>query len=166
MGSNRYHVDIFLAPGELAVWSTPVNIKTILGSCVAVCLWDSGRRIGGINHFLLPLPGTNDCADARFGSCAIPRLIEEVCQAGSDRADLNAAVVGGGCPVQTLRSSRIGEENTAIALSVLKTYRIPVVRQETGGARGRKVLFNPHTGNLLVRILQGREAEYTTEVGT
>jgi chemotaxis protein CheD len=165
MASSRHRVDVFLAPGELAVRSVPINIKTILGSCVAVCLWNPRRGVGGVNHFLLPSPAPNDEPDARFGSWATPRLIDEVCRAGGNRAELEAAVVGGGCPVQTLRSSRIGEENTAMALAVLESYRIPVVRQETGGVRGRKILFNPHTGELIVRVLQGRDAEPVSEVG-
>lgn len=160
----RHRVDVFLAPGELAVHVGSVNIKTIVGSCVAVCLWDRGRQIGGVNHFLLAVPGPRDEGDARFGSCATPLLVDAVCRAGAVRGDLRGAIVGGGRPVQPLRSSRIGDDNIAVALAVLASYGIPVSRQETGGAHGRKLLFNPHTGELLVRALGRTVAGRATEV--
>jgi chemotaxis receptor (MCP) glutamine deamidase CheD len=74
--------DIFLAPGELVVCRDAVRIRTILGSCIAVCLWDRRRRVGGVNHYLLPRPTDGKTCDNRFGSVAIPRLIAGVCRAG------------------------------------------------------------------------------------
>ncbi len=43
----------FLHPDRMFVSDEPTSVTTILGSCVAVCLWDTARRIGGINHCLL-----------------------------------------------------------------------------------------------------------------
>ncbi|MEC8196132.1 MAG: hypothetical protein VX228_07415, partial [Pseudomonadota bacterium] len=31
-----------------------IVMTTILGSCVAACMWDETAGIGGMNHFLLP----------------------------------------------------------------------------------------------------------------
>lgn len=147
--------DVFLAPGELVVVRSATNIRTIVGSCVAVCLWDVHRRVGGLNHYLLPRPLPGQTGDNRFGSVAIVHLIEEVCAAGGRPAGLQAAVVGGGSPLASITVGAVGDDNTAVALEVLNAYQIPVVRQETGGNHGRKLTFNPYTGELTVSIVRG-----------
>jgi chemotaxis protein CheD len=147
--------DIFLAPGELVVCRDAVRIRTILGSCIAVCLWDRRRRVGGVNHYLLPRPTDGKTCDNRFGSVAIPRLIAGVCRAGGAPVDLEAAVIGGGRPMAGITIGAAGEANTAVALELLGERGIPVVRQETGGDHGRGLLFNPHTGELTVRRVRG-----------
>ena len=149
----RRRVDVFLAPGQLTVQTRPACIKTVVGSCVAVCLWDADTHIGGLNHYLLARPGPLDTPDPRYGTVATPLLIERLRRAGAAPARMQAAVVGGGHPIQSLKDTRIGEENIAVALEVLTGHGIPVVRQETGGAYGRKLLFNTGTGQLIVRSL-------------
>jgi chemotaxis protein CheD len=165
MKQPRRHVDVFLCAGQLAVHAVPVTIKTILGSCVAVCLWDRQRRIGGVNHFLLPRPGPGDVPDLRFGSVATVRLIEELCHAGATLSGLEAAVVGGGSPLPAIKLAAVGCDNVAVALAVLHSRRIAVVRQDTGGAYGRKLLFDTRTGELLVRRLRGVPAAVGQGVG-
>ena len=152
--SGRSRIVVFLVPGDLTVQTRPVNVKTILGSCVGVCLWDAARRIGGVNHFLLPAPTAHATADNRFGTIATPRLIQRLCDRSARLADLRAAVIGGGRPVFALKAATVGDENIAVALSVLREYGIRVVRQETGGAHGRKLLFNTASGALIVRPLR------------
>lgn len=161
----RRRVDVFLAPGQLAVPTPPAYVKTVVGSCVAVCLWDAGAHIGGLNHYLLARPGPLDTPDPRYGSVATPLLIERLRRAGAAPARMQAAVVGGGHPIQSLKDTRIGEENIAVALEVLAGHGIPVVRQETGGAYGRKLLFHTGTGELVVRSLKGTDRTKRPEVG-
>src|SRR5690606_32079675 len=43
-----------LAPGCFHVATADELISTLLGSCVAACIYDPLRAIGGMNHFLLP----------------------------------------------------------------------------------------------------------------
>lgn len=163
--SRRLHADVFLVPGDLTVHTAPANVKTILGSCVGVCLWDPIRHFGGVNHFLLATPRSDDPPDNRFGAVATPRLIQELVRHGAQVPDLRAAVIGGGRPVSALQSTTIGEENVAVALAVLRAHHIRVVRRETGGTHGRKLLFNTFSGELVVRPLGGwpRESALATE---
>lgn len=155
-GGRRLQVDVFLAPGKLTVHTIPVNVKTIVGSCVAVCLYDPVGRLGGVNHYLLARPAPGDEPDNRFGSVATERLIHLVCRSGSRIESLRASVIGGGRPVDSLRSSLIGEQNAAVALAVLAQAGIRIVKRELGGDYGRKLLFNTGTGELIVRRV-GRE---------
>jgi len=154
MSIMRHHVDLFLAPGQLTVQTRALKIKTIVGSCVAVCLYDPQARIGGLNHYLLARPGPSDPADTRFGTCAMEQLVARMRQAGARLPRLQAAVVGGGHPIDLEHADRIGAENVAVALAVLNAHHIRVVRQETGGDHGRKLLFDTGTGELLVRRLR------------
>lgn len=47
-------VNYFLEPGYVYLASQPTVISGVLGSCVAVCLYDRKRRVGGMNHFRFP----------------------------------------------------------------------------------------------------------------
>lgn len=154
MRAARRRVDLFLAPGQLTVQTRPVCIKTVVGSCVAVCLWDAAVRVGGLNHYLLARPAAHEVPDSRYGNFATPLLLDRMCRAGADPATMEAAVVGGGHPIENLKDTRIGEANTAVALEILAARGVRVVRQDTGGRYGRKLLFDTGTGKLLVRSLR------------
>ena len=84
---------VYLHAGQLHVASAPTAITTVLGSCVAVCLFDPVARVGGMNHFLLPLHVDRDHT-ARFGTVAVPQLVEAVLRAGASRGALAAKVFG------------------------------------------------------------------------
>ncbi|HXQ76848.1 MAG TPA: chemotaxis protein CheD, partial [Gemmatimonadaceae bacterium] len=66
---------VYLYPGQVFTASQPLLVSTILGSCIAVCLWDEKTRIAGINHYLLPSGPVRTQADLRYGNLAIERLI-------------------------------------------------------------------------------------------
>jgi len=146
---SRPAIDVYLAPGELLVSTRGVQVRTVLGSCVAVCLWDPARGIGGLNHFLLPRPGARDGTDFRFGTVSTAALVQRVCRGGSRPAELAAAVIGGGHPHRALKST-VGDENVAAALAVLGEHGVVVARQDTGGPYGRRLLFHTGTGVLTV----------------
>src|SRR5574337_913202 len=76
----------------------PTILKTVLGSCIAVCLCDPKTGVGGMNHFLLPVRGSEGDApvDApRFGVHAMGLLIGRMLKAGADRRRLEARIFGG-----------------------------------------------------------------------
>jgi chemotaxis protein CheD len=144
---------VYLHAGQLSVAATPTAITTILGSCVAVCLFDPVTRIGGVNHFLLPLPVQRE-RSARFGTVAIPELVEAVVGAGASRGSLAAKVFGGASVIGALaQGRRLGEENAILALRLLDEARIPVLDHDVGGSRGRKLVFFTDEGTAWVRQL-------------
>ncbi|PYQ18463.1 MAG: hypothetical protein DMF79_14935 [Acidobacteria bacterium] len=106
-------VRVYLAPGRLYASAEAVQVTTILGSCVSVCLWDAQQRVGGINHFLLPegVPPS-----PRFGASATSLLIEEVLALGARRSRLRAKVFGGACVLEAFRKSHpLGMRNVEVA---------------------------------------------------
>ncbi len=144
---------VFLHAGGIAVASSPTAITTVLGSCVSVCLYDADAGVGGMNHFLLPLPVERD-RSPRFGAVAMPALVDAVVRAGASRDALVAKVFGGASVLGPVRPSRhLGEENVDLALAQLEAARIPIVDRDVGGSRGRKVVFLVDEGTAWVRQL-------------
>ncbi len=144
---------IYVHPGQLAVSAEPAAITTVLGSCVAVCLFDPVTRVGGLNHFLLPLHVERE-RSARFGSVAVPLLIEELRKLGANRAALQAKVFGGGSIITAFRrGGALGDENVTLALRLLAEAGIPVLDKDVGGQAGRKVIFHTDDGTAWVRCL-------------
>jgi chemotaxis protein CheD len=147
----------YLHPAQLFVSADPCYVTTILGSCVAVCLWDPSRKLGGINHFLLPYRATDRSPSLRFGGVAIERLIDSLLGMGSYKKDLQAKVFGGA----SLAGARqpgdhsLGSQNVQLARMLLAERAIPVVAEDVGGNRGRKLIFCTTTGEAWVKTLQG-----------
>lgn len=122
--------------------SDEVVLTTILGSCVAACLHDPVRRIGGMNHFLLPdIPGARDI---RFASAAMEQLVNTLLKQGARRDRLVAKVFGGGRMLRGLPD--IGQRNGEAALAFLRSEGIPVNAQSLGGTQARRIRFWPGSG--------------------
>lgn len=139
----------YLKQGELAIVSGDTKVFTILGSCVAVVLWDEQTMIGGVNHFLLPLWNNKGAPDVRYGDVAVTELHDKTILSGAVKRRLTAKVYGGASMLKLETSTfNIGQRNIEIALQKLKELNVPVVEEITGGQLGRKILFDPRTGNV------------------
>ena len=145
---------VYLHAGQLHAAAAPTAITTVLGSCVAVCLWDRERGVGGVNHFLLPYFVAGGAASSpRFGNVAMARLVEGVVALGARRQNLQAKVFGGACVIDAFhgRGEHLGTKNVEVAVALLEREQIPVVAQDVGGRRGRKVIFHTDSGVALVK---------------
>jgi chemotaxis protein CheD len=144
----------YLAPGQLLVCRDSTVISTIVGSCVAVCLSDPVAGIGGMNHFLLPLRVGLE-RSPRFGSVAIPGLIDRLLSEGARRDRLEAKVFGGASLVgsRARRDDPLGSKNARLAFDLLAEARIPVVAEDVEGPRGRKILYHTGDGTAWVRLI-------------
>jgi chemotaxis protein CheD len=138
---------VYLYPGQIVTSGQPLMVSTILGSCVSICLWDPAAKIGGINHYLLPNNPLNGQSDLRYGNTATERLIETLLELGVKKQRIVAKVVGGASILTSFSDTRksIGDQNVDIARTLLAKHGINVSGEQTGGTRGRKLLF--HTGN-------------------
>lgn len=138
----------------------PAEVTTILGSCVAVCMWDRYLGIGGINHYMLPTWNGMELASPKYGNIAIERLQERMLQLGCKKQNLVAKVFGGGEVISvTTTSMHIGERNVMVALEMLADMCIPVIGRSTGGNSGRKIIFNTHTGEVLQCYIKSQLAK-------
>ena len=148
---------LYLHPGQLVASAEPSYVTTILGSCVAVCLWDVDQRVGGMNHFMLPLFAGNGSASPRFGNVAMERLLSKVLALGARQESLRAKLFGGACVLEALRGTcgSLGANNVELARRFLKGAGIPVVAEDVAGDRGRKLGFRTDDGAAAVRLLSG-----------
>jgi chemotaxis protein CheD len=143
-------------PGEYFVHDEDLIITTTLGSCIAACLWDRDRRIGGMNHYMLP-EGSGD--SGRYGSYAMELLINEMMKRGASRLTMEAKVFGGGAVISGMNSLNVGERNTRFVIEYLQTERIPIVSKDVMDIYPRKVCFLPGSGKAMVKRLAPTNAE-------
>lgn len=146
-------------PGEFFVHDEDILITTTLGSCIAACLWDREKRVGGMNHFLLPDRGGNGDVSGRYGSYAMELLIGEMVKRGATRSTMEAKVFGGGAVLGGMNSINVGERNTAFVMDYLRTERITVVSKDVMDIYPRKVCFLPASGKALVKRLASANAD-------
>lgn len=143
----------YLHAGQLLVSPEPCRITTILGSCVAVCLWDPAVHVGGLIHFILPNWAGEGISSPKFGNVAIETLRTELVRLGGRL--LRARVYGGACLSDAMFNggAHLGQRNADFALEMLASLRIPVVEHDTGGRRGRKLIFHTDTGESWLNLL-------------
>jgi chemotaxis protein CheD len=149
-------------PGEFFVHDEDMLIMTTLGSCIAACLWDRERKIGGMNHFMLP-DGAGAADSGRYGSYAMELLINELIKRGASRMTLEAKVFGGGAVIGGMTTLNVGERNTQFVLDYLKTERIAVVSKDVLDVYPRKVCFLPASGKAMVKRLAPANPEAIVE---
>lgn len=152
---NDHHFQydaVKVLPGEYFVSSEDIMVMTVLGSCIAACIWDGRARAGGMNHFMLP-DGEGGDGAGRYGSYAMELLINKLLKCGARREAMQAKVFGGAQVMAGFTSMNVGERNTRFVLDYLATERIPVVSQDVLDIHPRKVCFFPVSGKALVKRL-------------
>ncbi|MCE3226859.1 MAG: cheD [Bacteroidetes bacterium] len=142
----------YLYPSALFAEPEPYIIDTVLGSCVAVCLYDQKLRRGGINHYMLPFWNGEGLASPKFGNIAIEKLLERMIRQGSKKSDLVAKVFGGANQMNA--TINIGARNIQIAEEMLAGLNIRIISKSMGGTVGRKMSFNSESGEILMRFLK------------
>ena len=149
---GRVRQSVYLHAGQVHASTEPSSVVTVLGSCVAVCLFDLRSGVGGMNHFLLPHATIRD-RSSRFGGSAMAQLLEQVLKLGANRGGLQAKIFGGACIIDAFKARSLGAENVEVALKALQEASVPVLEHDMGGQHGRKVVFHTDTGAAWVRAL-------------
>ncbi|MQQ10131.1 chemotaxis protein CheD [Epibacterium sp. SM1979] len=130
--------------GEFQLTSdSNIILSTVLGSCIAACIYDEKTGVGGMNHFLLA-QSNGGAASARYGVHAMELLINGLMKKGAERRNLQAKVFGGA--KMSVNLSDIGAKNTAFIQSFLRDEGIQCVSSSVGGTSARRVRFHPVSG--------------------
>lgn len=152
-----------LLPGDYYANDGTEMIVTVLGSCVSACIQDRKFKIGGMNHFMLPMDAsysrsnhhvaiTDDSAAARYGNVAMERLINEIIKLGGNRLNMQAKIFGGARI--TNAKIDIGEDNIEYVREYLDMEGINVVSEDVGGTLPRKVYYIPSTNEVFIKKIQ------------
>jgi chemotaxis protein CheD len=146
----------FLHTSAIFVKRGDHRVITVLGSCIAVCLWDPVLKLGGMNHYMLPLWNGEGLPSPRYGNIAITKLIEKMLSLGSQKASLKAKIFGGASSASFNSKGlvSVGDRNIMLARDILGDERIPILGSDVGGKFGRKVIFFTDSGSVLVRKLK------------
>lgn len=145
---------INVVQGEFSISAKPdIVLTTVLGSCIAVCMFDPQRRIGGMNHFLLPSRDGGHGANVRYGAHAMELLINGLLREGAERGHLQAKMFGGASMMGNLRD--IGASNAAFARHFLADEGIPCLAESVGGSSARRIRFWPTDGRVKQLLVSG-----------
>jgi len=150
----RKEVNIHI--GEYHASVNPAIIHTVLGSCVAACLFDPRSLIGGMNHILLPGKADLNHFDvsARYGVNAMELLINRMMKLGAKRNSLQAKVFGGAHVLPSIsRENGVGDKISAFVIEFLQMENIRLINSDIGGSDSRKVFFYTDTGDAYVKKL-------------
>jgi len=149
-------------PGEYYASADSILISTVLGSCVAVALYDPYTHLGGLNHFMLPGSLDNKSfmmsETGKYGMFAMELLINELIKRGARKERLRAKVFGGGHVLQNEvgRDGGVPRSNITFAFEYLDTERIPIETSDVGGTVGRKIFLDPQTFRVMLKRITGR----------
>ena len=147
--------NIFIYPGKLYASKVNQFLSTILGSCVAVCIWDKKNAIGGMNHFMLPYWNGQGLASPKYGNIAIEKLIQRMIYLGSKEEDMVAKIFGGGKIIENSSTNfSIGDRNIEIAESILAKKNIKIIKSSIGGERGRKIILKTGTFEVFHKYIE------------
>lgn len=140
--------------GDVAVSREPFVLHTLLGSCVAVCLYDPSLRAGGMNHILLP--SCRNCKkNTRWGVHAMELLINDLMNLGGDRRRFIAKAFGGANILENIKMPPIGDGNAKFVREFLARERIPLVAERLGGKHAVHLYFRTDTAKATVHTVDG-----------
>jgi chemotaxis protein CheD len=155
--STQSPVDVTVGMGQAIFATEPSRLTTILGSCVAVTLYSTRRRVGMMSHIVLPKSRNGSENPAKYADTAIPHMLSALRCEGVGPKDLTAKLVGGASMFGTGQISGIGENNVQAAIQALGDAGIGVAASDAGGTAGRRVTFDLATGTITVACV-GRPA--------
>jgi chemotaxis protein CheD len=150
----------FLKPGYIILPKHPTVISTVVGSCIAVCIYDKNRKSGGMNHFQLPRFPQDKPATARYGDVSTLTLIRMMITDGAGTKHLEAQIFGGAHNPK-LSKKNIGRENLVVARKIVVGKGIKIVSEDVGGEKGRKIVFNTGTNEIgVLKVEKLREEDW------
>jgi len=156
-----------ILPGEIGVSDNPSTVlKTCVGSCVAVAMYDHDAKIGGLAHIMLPQASDEKekARPALYARSGIPLLLNKMIKAGASKDNIIAAIAGGSFLLTDRKVGvelNIGRRNTDMVQQVFSSLGIPIVRQDTGGYFGRVLELKLEDGLIDIREVKEKKQKDT-----
>ena len=146
---------------KLETASNPLILRTILGSCIGICIYDRTKKIGGLAHILLP-ESRDKANPEKYAETAIPLMLSRLYKEGCKKESLSAKIAGGASMFKFKVNSslaKIGERNIEVTKRILEENGIPITKEDVGGHAGRTIDFFLEDGRLKVKS-EGKEKIY------
>jgi chemotaxis protein CheD len=145
----------FIRMGEWQALKSEGIIRTLLGSCIGLALYDRRHCVAGLAHIVLPSSRGTTEAPGKFVDTAVPTLIHAMNQLVRGTLRPTARIVGGANMFATEIADAIGAQNIAASERVLSEMRIPIVGRHCGGEQGRKVTIDVGSGLITIEMVGG-----------
>ncbi len=139
--------------GQTGVGSHPSRFSAVLGSCIGVALYHRHLRLGAMGHVVLPSSSGRDGTPGKFADTAIPHLVELLKRKGASTSQLTAKIAGGACMFGATGPMQIGLANAEAVRNQLKALRIPILAEDIGGSKGRRVVFDCDNGAMSIETV-------------
>jgi chemotaxis protein CheD len=139
--------------GEMAVDMQDGVLRTLLGSCIGLALYDPQCHVGGLAHIVLPDSRGRHNVPGKFVDTAIPTLVQQMETLAGDTLRLTAKIAGGASMFTTSSARNIGRQNIEASERLLAKLKIPIVARHCGGEQGRRMSLDIKTGRVLIEIV-------------
>ena len=143
--------------GEMAVGHDSEQLRTLLGSCVGLALYDFRNRIGGLAHIVLPDSSGATETPGKYVDTAVPMLIEKMEELAGMQLRLTARIAGGASMFPNSVAEKIGRQNVESCVAILRQLKIPLAAQHCGGEQGRRMHLDTRSGRVEIQII-GQES--------
>jgi two-component system, chemotaxis family, protein-glutamate methylesterase/glutaminase len=157
---------VFALPGDVITSKQGEVIGTLLGSCVAICLYNKKGKWGGLNHYMIPrISMGSGLQNSKYGDYSLDKLIKDLLRWDDRIHNLEAKIFGGGDVVGHLSGGKgIGKKNIDFAVERLKEMGIGIIERDVGGDYGRKIYFDSSTGKVEVQqIAKSQQSQELAE---
>ena len=151
--------EIRVGIADLNVTSSPNKLITVgLGSCIGITIYDKLKKNGGLLHIMLPdsTQFSNITNPLKFADLGVPILLKQILDMGSLKRDIVAKIAGGASMFNFSDKSMImdiGNRNGIAVKKALEELKIPLIAEDTGGNKGRTVIFNTESGSVQIRTV-------------
>jgi chemotaxis protein CheD len=140
--------------GEIRATNGEGTLRTLLGSCLGVSLWDRISRVGALAHIVLPKSNGSRTQLGKFADTAIPEMVRMIAEITKREAPrLQAKIAGGANMFATTGVATVGEQNILAVETILADMKIPIMGRHLGGEQGRRMLLDVSTGVVTVEIV-------------
>lgn len=147
--------------GEIAVLQQNGVLRTLLGSCLGVVLFDRRVKAAAMAHIVLPESHGNRNHPGKYADTAIREMIRvlESLFAGQP-LKLTAKIAGGANMFATSgAAATVGQQNVSAVEKQLEEMRIPILGRHVGGTQGRRMAMNVATGIVTVDVVGAASTE-------
>lgn len=154
-------MQVMVGIADIKIGRAPLTIRTVLGSCIAICLYSPSGKLGGMLHFVMAYapPEKDLVKPARYGDTGLEEFLRQLrVDHNVGTRDLVAKIFGGANVIKGL-SHHIGNDNITAAEQLLKSHGIRIIGGRTGGDKGYRIELDVSTGKVSCQIF-GEPAQY------
>jgi chemotaxis protein CheD len=141
--------------GEIAVARENGVLRTLLGSCLGLALYDRRLKVAALAHIVLPDSLGRSATPGKYADTAVPEMIRHMQElVETERLRLHAKIAGGANMFTSADAGNtIGVQNVQAIEVILERLRIPIIARHCGGEQGRRMTIDTATGAVTIDIV-------------